>query len=102
MADLRTNVAALLLADFKAEAEAGFPTVRRIPSADTVKFLDYFDTLNSADAAALLEALARGHVMLFFAPSAVHREGLEGSESNSALVQFRDATRRGQYAYGLR
>jgi len=32
MADLRTDIEALLLADLKAEAEAGFPTVRRIPS----------------------------------------------------------------------
>ena len=63
MADLRTNIAALLLADFKAEAGAGFPTVRRIPSTDAVKFLDYFATLNSAEAAALLDALARGHTM---------------------------------------
>ena len=102
MADLRTNIAALLLADFKAEAEAGFPTVRRIPSTDAVKFLDYFATLNSAEAAALLDALARGHAMQFFPPSAVQREGLELSESNSALVQFRDATQRGQFAYGLR
>jgi hypothetical protein len=102
MADLRTNIAALLLSDFKAEAEAGFPTVRRIPSTDALKFLDYFATLNSAEAAALLEALARGHAMQFFLTSAVHREGLELSESNSALVQFRDATRRGQFAYGLR
>jgi hypothetical protein len=102
MADLRTNVAALLLTDFKAEAEAGFSTVRRIPSTDAVKFLDYFATLNSAEAAALLDALARGHAMQFFPPSALHREGLELSESNSALVQFRDATRRGQFGYGLR
>jgi hypothetical protein len=105
MADLRTNISALLLADFKAEGEAGFPTVRRIPSTDAVKFLDYFAALNSAEAAALLDALARGHAMQFFPPSALHREGLELrelSESNSALVQFRDATRMGQFAYGLR
>jgi hypothetical protein len=75
MADLRTNIAALLLADFKAEAEAGFPTVRRIPSTDAVKFLDYFATLNSAKAAALLDALARSHAVQFFPPSAVHRGG---------------------------
>jgi hypothetical protein len=102
MADLQTNIAALLLADFKAEAAAGFPTVRRIPSTEAVKFLDYFATLNSAEAAALLDSLARGHAMQFFPPSAVPREGLDPSESNSALVLFRDATRRGQFAYGLR
>ena len=51
MADLRTNIATLLLADFKAEAEGGFPTVRRIPSTDAVKFLDYFAALNSTEAA---------------------------------------------------
>jgi hypothetical protein len=54
---------ALLLADFKAEAEAGFPTVRRIPRTDAVKFFDYFATLNSAEAAALLDA--RGHATTF-------------------------------------
>jgi hypothetical protein len=102
MPDLRTNIAALLLGDFKAEAEAGFPTVRRIPSADAVKLLDYFATLNSAEADALLEALARGHAIQFFPPSAVGREVLELSDSNSALVQFRDATREGHFAYGLR
>ena len=58
MADLRTNIATLLLADFKAEAEGGFPTVRPIPSTDAVKFLDYFAALNSAEAAALLDTLA--------------------------------------------
>ena len=102
MADLRTSIAALLLADFQAEAEAGFPTVRRIPSTDAVIFLDYFATLHSAEAAALLDALARGHAIQFFPPSAVHREGLELIESNSALVRFRDATSTGQFAHGLR
>ena len=47
MADLRTNIAALLLAGFRSEAEAGFPTVRRLPGTDAVKFLDYFVTLSS-------------------------------------------------------
>jgi len=102
MADLRTNIAALLLADFTAEAEAGFPTVRRIPSTDAVKFLDYFATLNSAEAAALLDALARGHSAQFFPPTAVQQEGSELIESDSSLVQFRDAMQRGQFAYGLR
>jgi hypothetical protein len=68
MADLRTSVAALLLADFKAEAEAGFPTVRRIPSTDAVKFLDYFVTLNSAEAAALLDALPAARLFSFSRP----------------------------------
>src|SRR5579863_10393440 len=102
MADLRTNIAALLLADFKAEARAGFPAVRRIPSTDAVKFLDYFATLNSAEAAALLDALARSRAMQFFPPSALHHQGLDLSESSPALVQHRDATRTGQFAYGLR
>jgi hypothetical protein len=102
MADLRTNIAALLRADFTAEAAAGFPTVRRIPSTDAVKFLDYFATLKSAEAAALLDALARAHALQFFPPPAVYREGLELNQSDSALVQFRNATRSGQFAYGLR
>ncbi len=77
MADLRTNIAALLRNDFTAEADAGFPTVRRIPSTDAVKFLDHFATLKSAESAALLDALARAHAPQFFPPPAVYREGLE-------------------------
>jgi hypothetical protein len=102
MADLRTNIAALLHADFTAEADAGFPTVRRIPSTDAVKFLDYFVTLKSTESAALLDALARAHALQFFPPPAVCREGLELNENDSALVQFRNARRTGQFAYGLR
>jgi hypothetical protein len=101
MADLRTNVAALLRADFTAEADAGFPTVRQIPSTDAVKFLDHFAKLKSAEADALLDALARAHALQFF-PPVVCREGLELNENDSALVQFRNATRTGQFAYGLR
>src|SRR5689334_19346983 len=102
MPGLHTNIAALLLADFKAEAAAGFPVLRRIPSTDAVKFVDYFATLNSADAAALLHAFSRAHAMQFFPPSAVHQEALDLNETNSALVQYRDATRSRQFAYGLR
>ena len=102
MTDLRTNIASLLRADFTAEAEAGFPTVKRIPSTDAVKFLDYFAMLNSVEAAALLDALARSHAMQFFSSPTLHREALELGEKNSALVHFRDATRKGQFAYGLR
>ena len=68
MADLSTNIAALLRADFMAEAEAGFPTVRRVPSTDAVKFLDHFATLKSAEAATLLDALARAHALQVFRP----------------------------------
>lgn len=102
MAELRTKIAALLRADFTAEADAGFPTVRRIPSTGAVKFIDYYATLKSAEAAALLDALARGHALQFFPPPAVYREGLELNENDPALVQFRNATRTGQFAYGLR
>src|SRR5262249_4936076 len=56
-------------------------------------------TLNSAEAAALLDALARGHAMQFFPPPAVQREL---SQNDPALVRFHDATRSGQFAYGLR
>ena len=102
MADLITNIAALLRADFMAEADAGFPTVRRVPSTDAVKFLDHFATLKSAEAATLLDAFALAHALQFFPPPAVYREGLELNENVSALVQFRNATRTGQFAYGLR
>jgi len=68
MADHRTNIAALLRADFTAETDADFPTVRRIPRTDAVKFLDHFATLKSTEAAALLDALPAPTHCSFFRP----------------------------------
>lgn len=102
MPELLDSIAELLLADFTTEAGAGFPTVRRIPSTDAVKFLDYFGALEPAARTALLEAKARGAALQFFPPPLVHQQALDFLTKNPALNQYRTATQSGHFAYGLR
>jgi hypothetical protein len=65
VAEVRSDIVALLRADFGAEAAARFPRLRRVPQTLVVQFLDYFDSLGPEDQSALLDALAlRGSVMI--------------------------------------
>jgi hypothetical protein len=102
MADLITSITELLRADFAAEAKAGFPAVGRIPSTETVKFLDYFGGLNSGERGALLDAMARLGATQFFPPPVVYRDALDFKSNNPALVRYRNALQSGHFAYGLR
>src|SRR5262245_42975608 len=56
--DIPMDVVSLLRADFDAEAEAGFPRLRRIPQTKIIQFLDYYESLGRDDKSALLDALA--------------------------------------------
>jgi len=102
MTELRARITQLLVADVTAEADSGFPMVRRIPSTLAVKFVDYFAMLNPGDAAELLTSLAQVHAMQFFPGPVIYHEALEMNVKNQALLRYRDATRTGQFAYGLR
>ena len=71
MSDVRNDIVALLRADFRAEAGAGFPRLHRIPQTKVIQLLDYFDSLGLEDQSALLDALAlRGSVMINPNPAA--------------------------------
>src|SRR5689334_9177116 len=48
----------LVRAELSAEAESGFPRLRRIPKVKIIQFLDYFADLNPGDQSDLLNALA--------------------------------------------
>jgi len=61
----------LLRAEFRREKESGFALLRRIPSTDVRKFLDYFSTLNEPDRDALAEAMSQ-RALCLFSPSAAH------------------------------
>ncbi len=102
MADLLSSIAALLRADFALEADAGFPTVKRIPSTETVKFLDYFAALEPAGRGPLLDVMARLGAMQFLSSPLVYQEALDLNASNAAIVQSRTALQSGSFAYGLR
>lgn len=102
MSDLVSTIAALLYADFAAEAGAGFPTVRRIPSTEAVKFLDYFAALESGGRGPLLNGMARLGAFQFFPPALVHQQALEVGANDAALAEYRAALQSGHFAYGLR
>ncbi len=102
MAELLSSVAALVRADFKAEADAGFAVVKRIPSTESVKFLDYFATLEPDGRGPLLDAMAQGGAMQFFPPPLVYQRALDLNANNLALGRYRSALRSGSFAYGLR
>src|SRR3982751_6912634 len=44
--------------ELAAEADAGFPRLRRIPQTKIIQFLDYFAASNAGERSALLDALA--------------------------------------------
>jgi hypothetical protein len=101
MAELLSIIAALLRADFTAEAEAGFPTVTRIPSTEAIRFVDYFSALHADERGELLNGMAQLGATQFFPPTLAYREmGLNAK--NAALVRYRATLQTGHFAYGLR
>ena len=102
MADLLSSIAALLRADFALEADAGFPTVKRIPSTETVKFLDYFAALEPDGRGPLLDVTARLGAIQFYPSPQAYQEAVDLNASNAAIVQLRTALQSGHFAYGLR
>jgi len=102
MTDILSSIAALLRADFTVEADAGFPTVRRIPSTESVKFLDYFAALEPGGRGPLLDVTARLGAIQFYPSPQAYQEALDLSANNAASVQYRAALQSGHFAYGLR
>src|SRR5438876_8660558 len=88
MADLLSSIAALLRADFALEADAGFPTVKRIPSTEAVKFLDYFAALEPDGRGPLLDAMARLGAMQFIPSPLVYQEALDLNARNAAILEL--------------
>jgi hypothetical protein len=65
LGNLRSDLAALLRADFSDEAENGFPRLIRVPQTQVVQFLDYYASLPLGEQSELLDALgSRASVMI--------------------------------------
>lgn len=61
---------ALLRTELSAEADSGFPRLRRIPKTRIIQFLDYFAELDPEDRSELLDALAaRAAVLIHPGPA---------------------------------
>lgn len=85
-----------------AEADAGYPLLRRIPSTRATAYFDYLEGILPAERKDLLDAHARVATLGLVLSPAAREEILELAHSNPAIVKFRDAMSRGPLAMGLR
>ncbi len=85
-----------------AEADAGYPLLRRIPSTRATVCFDYLESISQAEQDELLDAHARATALGFVLTPAAQQELLQFANSNPALAKYRDALSRGPLAMGLR
>jgi len=86
----------------QAEADAGYPLLRRIPSTHATVCFDYMAGVSQAERDELLDVRARV-TALGFTLSPATREGiLQLMTSSPALQRHREAMLRGPLAMGLR
>src|SRR5579864_8545475 len=94
-------LAALVKPELEAEAAGHFQTLQRIPSSGVIRLLDYIDTLNGTDRAALLEAQARVSALCFL-PGPLIASAYEQLRNEPALARRETAMRSPQFSMGLR
>ena len=95
------RVAALLRAELGAEASAGFPRLRHIPSTGVVQALDYFETLTPSEFQELVDGLAQRGAVSFF-PRDGAQIFAEVQAAHAALARFTAALRGRDYTGGYR
>src|SRR5689334_18872192 len=86
----------------RAEADAGYPLLRRIPSTRATGYLDYLEIISPAEQEELLDARTRVTALEFLLTPAAQREILQLVGSNPAMVKYSDALLRGPLAMGVR
>ncbi|HJZ75421.1 MAG TPA: hypothetical protein VKE51_26990 [Vicinamibacterales bacterium] len=96
------QIVSLIRDHMHAEADAGYPLLRRIPSTGATACFDYLESISPVDRQELLEARARVAALGFVLTPPARQEILELVNSNPALVKCREATLRGPLAMGLR
>jgi hypothetical protein len=97
-----SDIAAVVRAELAQEADAGFPTLSRIPCTGIVKFLDNFAILAPGDRIALLDALARLGALHFFPSPLIAKAHEQLRTTDPALIRLHDGLRSQAFAYGLR
>src|SRR5262245_6992172 len=96
------HIVSLIREHMHAEADAGYPLLRRIPSTHATACFDYLESISSSERDELLEARARVAALGFVLTPPAQQEILQLVNSNPALVKYREATLRGPLAMGLR
>src|SRR5262245_24928695 len=85
-----------------AEADAGYPLRRRIPSTRATACFDHLESISPAEREELLEARARVAALGFVLTLSAQQEIQQLVNWNPALVKYREAMLRGPLAIGLR
>src|SRR5262245_38486135 len=96
------HIVSLIREHMHAEADAGYPLLRRIPSTHATACFDYLESISPADRKELLEARARVAALGFVVTPPAQQEILQLVNSNPALVKYREAMLHGPLAMGLR
>jgi hypothetical protein len=95
-------IVSLIRNHMHAEAEAGYPLLRRVPSTHATACFDYFESISTAEREELLAARAHVAALGFLLTPSAQQEILRLVNSNPALVEYREAMSRGPLAMGLR
>jgi len=85
-----------------AEADAGYPLLRQIPSTRATVCFDYLESISPAEREELLDARARVTALGFVLTPVGQQEIVQLVNSNPAMVKYRDVMLRGPLAMGLR
>ena len=96
------EIVSLIRDHMHAEADAGYPLLRQIPSTRATVCFDYLESISPAEREELLEARARVTALGSVLTPAAQQEILQMVNSNPAIVKSRDAMLRGPLAMGLR
>jgi hypothetical protein len=96
------GIAGLIRADLAEEADAGFPTLSRIPNTLVVEALDYFATLGPSQRNSLLDSRARLGALHFFPAPLIAKAHETLRTTDSALLRFQDTMKSQPFSYGLR
>ena len=96
------QIVSLIRDHVHAEADAGYPLLRRIPSTRAIICFDYLETISPQERGDFLDAHARAFALSFVPAPAARQEIQQLFLSHPALVKYRDATQRGPLAMGLR
>jgi len=85
-----------------AEADAGYPLLRRIPSSHATACLDYLESSSPAERDELLDARARFFALALMTTPAAQQEIRQLPNSDPALLKYRKAMLQGPFTAGLR
>ena len=84
-----------------AEADAGYPLLRQIPSTRATVCFDYLESISPAEREELLDARARITALGFVLTPCAQQEILQLVDSNPAMGKYRAAMMRGRYSWAF-